>query len=48
MVEIASLTKIMTGYLAIVACQKYDTHLKHWTFRVPDRIAGHPGTTAQL
>ena len=47
-VEIASLTKIMTCYLAILIAKKYELDLKDLSFRVPDWISGTPGTSAQL
>ena len=46
--EIASLTKIMTCYLALLVCQKYGVDVYSHSVRVGERAAEMPGTTAEL
>jgi D-alanyl-D-alanine carboxypeptidase len=38
----------MTCYLTILISKKYELDLKDLYYRVPDSIAGTPGTSAQL
>lgn len=47
-IEIASLSKIMTCYLSLLIAKKYEVNLKDINYRVPDSIAGFPGTSAEL
>ncbi|CAM6005272.1 unnamed protein product [Sphagnum balticum] len=47
-IEIASLTKIMTCYLCIMVCIKYEIDIYNHQARVSDRAAETPGTTAEL
>ena len=48
MVEIASLTKIMTCYLCILACKKYEVDPNYYFTRISDRSSEMPGTSAEL
>ena len=45
-IEVASLTKIMTCYLCILVCRKYGVDPKLYKLRVSDRAATMPGTSA--
>jgi D-alanyl-D-alanine carboxypeptidase len=47
-IEIASLTKIMTCFLTLLICKKYEIDMTKCTYRVPDKIADTPGTSAEL
>lgn len=47
-IEVASLTKIMTCYLCLLVCKKYSVDSKYYITRVSDRAAGMPGTSAEL
>lgn len=47
-IEIASLSKIMTCYLALLVCQKYGVDVFSYSVRVGERAAEMPGTTAEL
>lgn len=38
----------MTCYLSILICKKYEIDIKNCIYRVPDKIQGTPGTSAQL
>ena len=47
-IEVASLSKIMTCYLCILACRRYMIDMKTFWIRVSDRAAEMPGTSADL
>ena len=48
MIEIASLTKIMTCYLSLLICKKFGIDLDNYWVRVSDKAAEMPGTSAEL
>lgn len=47
-IEIASISKVMTCYLAIMVCTKYNLNIYRHTVRVGEKAAETPGTTAEL
>jgi serine-type D-Ala-D-Ala carboxypeptidase (penicillin-binding protein 5/6) len=47
-IEIASISKIMTCYLSLLICRKYNIDMYTHQMRVSDKAAETPGTTAEL
>ena len=47
-IEIASISKVMTCYLALLVCKKYGIDIFSHNIRVSERAAETPGTTAEL
>jgi serine-type D-Ala-D-Ala carboxypeptidase (penicillin-binding protein 5/6) len=47
-IEIASLTKIMTSYLCLLICRKYNVDVYTYATRVGEKASETPGTTAEL
>ena len=45
-IEIASISKVMTCYLTIMICKKYDINMWTHLVRVSEKAAEIPGTTA--
>ena len=47
-IEIASISKVMTCYLTLLCCRKYNIDVYSYQARVTDKAADMPGTTAEL
>jgi hypothetical protein len=47
-IEIASLSKVVTGLLTILVCRKFSIDMKTYRYRVFDEAAEMPGTSADL